>query len=314
MNQTAYRKADHPIYRRDYQLPTPPIADAVARIHEVVHQGGTGLSFEGHSRAGKTTFTKYIQGEIYDHANRRIPIFRLTATGARQVSELRFYEQVYRNGFNRGKPLRDVSKYQRALETLFVCEARAAMCKDSLLVIDQAGRWPWEFLVWVSDLQNLVADVGVNMIVILVGRKLHRQRQRLAENKYDDVVARYLHPIHEFRSIKGIREVKKVLHLYDTATAYPPGSSQSFPDFFLANVNLSTRAKLIWETFQLYYRELEGRTPKTWPMDYFSKTIEQLLILGNKISVRDIDEELVRKALARSAFSPTLVQSSRALS
>lgn len=301
--ETPVPSGDHPIQRRDYILPTPPIVHSLAKVNEVVQCGDPGLALEGLSRSGKTYFTRYLDGEVVDYAGRPIPVFRVVASKAKVPTELRFYSEVYQDTFGSSKRLATASDYLGALRGLFICAARAAQCQDVLLVIDQAGRWPWEHLVWLSDLQNKILDVGVHLVVLLVGHKLTELRMNLVRNNHSDVVARYLHQIYEFRSLSSVSDVACVLHCYDQATSYPIGSGISYTQHFLPGVHLEPHAKMIWDIFRVHTRQRAGKTPKGWPTAYFTKTVEQLLVVGNRQHQRKVTEGLIRTALDLSAFS-----------
>lgn len=295
-------RRDHPIHKRDYILPTPPIAEALTKTNEVVQCGDPGLAFEGLSRSGKTTFLDYLSGEVVDHANRPVPVYRVIASTPKIPTDLRVYEEIYQHAFGTAERETRASDYIHALKRLFTCEARAAFSRDAVLAIDQAGRWPWEHYVWLSDLQNKIADTGTNLVVVLMGHRLQELRMELVKNHHTDVVARYLNQIFEFRSLKGIREITKVLRIYDQQTEYPPGSGVSYTHHFAPNMNLADYGKVLWETFQLHTRRAGGKTPRVWPTAYFTKTIEQLLVGISRRGARSADESLILNALDTAAY------------
>lgn len=303
----------HPLLMQVYTLFTPPIGRMFEQISQWINNRVTGGYIYGRSRMGKSKAVKdWFPSMIEENYGDRVAVFRCVHAHQNHSSQVGFVRTLA-NGVSLSFPESlSASRLELRIGDFLAETGLQTRFRQVVLLIDEAQYLGEKDYHVLCNLQNRADDVSVRLTVITVGTQQLAQYEKafiLGSNLH--LSTRFLARSAPFNGIRSAAELRSVLRGYDEGSEWPPGSKQSFTQFFFPaayaeGLRLDCCAGDLWEL----YKELAPagiRQRLEVPMEHVVAPVEWLCrhkATGD--SCFRADPVLLRDALISTDYCATM--------
>lgn len=272
---------NHPVITKDYLIITPVITSAYKLIRDRVFMRTTGTFMYATPRMGKTTCASAIQS-LLEAEFPNILVIRFIAEPDIQHSgmlvDILSADQL-------AIPKRTYKELQRQLMTHIQSRLVMLNGRQFVLMIDEMQNLSESNLTDLATIHNRLEPLGIRMTTIGFGQPaLMDRRSTLLAQESTFLIARFLSEPILFSGCASVEDLGEILHSYDEEEFYPEDSGYTFTRFFLPQAyekgfRLAQLAKPIWRALQ---KGAAGLGEDSIPMEHLSRTVEFLLVTGQK--------------------------------
>ena len=254
---------NHPVFKRKFTFPTPPVRRAFDIVAKVVATGASGCSFAAYPRFGKSCATDYLKEKLIEAFPGLLVVQFNAHDDARNTPNQFFADLLEQSRFAGGIPERRAHMRERTVRAWWVTATSNQSDTIVLLGDEMQHLRPNEF-TWIIDLMNDLHKMDVRVIGVFFGQpELAHLRTLLKQTHRGDILGRFMSRFYSFHGIAGAAELSEVMMCYDDPSqgAYPANSGCCFTRFFLPNAydhgwRLASCASDLWECFR------EGAVPR----------------------------------------------------
>lgn len=275
--------ASHPVVRRNYFIPSPPLKRASDLVLQRVSLRRTSCSFVAVPRFGKTHATRFITNEIAS-ALPDVYVVRMVCEKIGAQRPKAFHDFVFESsGGLIERVRRDASSALMRVVRRWTIEAVSAKATHIALIADEIQRMTPDELTYLADITNKVLDESeLRITTIAFGSpEMVYLRDALCALRRQDLIGRFFSGLTSFEGLQSKEELREVMHAYDDpdSAEFPPGSGWSFSRFFFPTAyqlgwRLHKSAPMLWDAFQSTAQKF-----KRWELgaEYWSAAIEFVL-------------------------------------
>lgn len=276
---------EHPLERNDFLLSTPAIEAVANEIRSWVRLHRPGGMIYGRPRLGKSTAINYLLAMREKIFPRPVICASASVEQPQRPSELRFWSNLLTGAGHSLDRTGTAERRRLRLIEYLAFRARSDGAGLVLLILDEA-QWlrPIEYS-WLLDLQNQLERRKVMLVTVLVGQpELLGVFESLRMTGQQQIIGRFMRRRLQFRGLRSVEDVRRVLGGYDERSDYPKGSGWSYTRFFVpqafaAGLRLSDHADSIWAEIQ---RDRKGCHPQDLEngvgMQDFTGCVQTLLV------------------------------------
>jgi hypothetical protein len=304
----------HPVVRRNYFIPSPPLKRASDLVLQRVSLRRTSCSFVAVPRFGKTHATRFITDEI----SSTLPDVYVVRMVCEMIGAQRpkaFHDFVFESsGGLIERVRRDASSALMRVVRRWTIEAVSAKATHIALIADEIQRMTPEELTYLADITNKVMDESeLRITTVAFGSpEMVYLRDTLCALRRQDLIGRFFSGLTSFEGLQSKDELREVMQAYDDpeCAEFPPGSGWSFSRFFFPTAyqlgwRLNKSAPMLWDALQAKAQKL-----KKWELgaEYWSAAIE--FVLTNYMDFDDavgpIEEQVWTAAAEDCGFAESL--------
>lgn len=227
--------SDHPIYLRDYIMPTPAIIAAYQAVVDAVTKRDPGIIIYGDFRGGKTWFWNFAFNALKADFGDTLVVRRLLAehSGKRAPSESQHLSWML-GELDYVPTAREVRAQRKQLDDFLGQEAKKSRRRQIVFLIDEAQVFRLEQWGWLMDTYNRIVLQGVTPTFVWIGDPAMKQVRHTVFNSKE-----YLPAFHRFLVREQVLdgpgtadELRLWLRCFDLNTEYPADSGTSYTRFF----------------------------------------------------------------------------------
>ena len=247
----------HPVIKRSFRIPTPPIIEVTRIAQAIISTGRPGYVFESPPRFGKSSAAQYLSDVLQTaYPNSFVVLFNAHAEKVNTSN--RFYlDLINQSLVNRDAKI-DHHSIRETLSRSWWALASQKSDHRIILIVDEGQRLTQDELTWLIDISNDLNKraIGVTSLFFCQPQILST-RTLFVKTGRSDIVCRFLSTIKEFPGIRNVSELARVLEAYDDPTicSHPEGSGFCFTHFFLPKAysngwRLKQQAVHLWQAFE----------------------------------------------------------------
>jgi hypothetical protein len=253
--------ASHPLTLDEQILQTPAIHEAYGCLKRALRFRMWGLSFFCAPRKGKTWAIDALVGMLSIEFP-GVPVFVTEALQHDDPTEKGLWTDIL-SGL--GHLSGSTAQAQRAT-LIDLISSSASLANDAkfvVIAVDEAQNWgprQWRFIKGlVNTLRN--RPYRIRTLVLSFGQsELLKVRDSISriDDRGEDLIARFLRNMHEFKGITSCHDLEQVLTQFDDPdyTEFPEESGVCYTQFFLplayaAGWKLASQSKLLWRQLKL---------------------------------------------------------------
>ena len=302
---------EHPVYQRQYTVPTPPLKWALDLALERIKGGATCCGFVGPPRSGKTAAAGYIANAIRTDIPRVCVIEMLF----RRDTPTRDYQMLdwlsHQTGGTRVSGIKN-SDAMNALCLRWAAEASSLNASRIVFVQDEVNRLQYDQLTTLADISNTLEKFfRMRTTTVSFGSKeIVALKNSLLQIERNDLIGRFLTRLHQFHGIRNSKELAEVMDAFDDADVadYPEFSHCAFSQFFrpadYANGwRLKNGAPMLWNEF---LKVGPGKKQMDVGAEYAFAAIEYVLKTSRNVKASDLPASIWKKAVAESGYIDSL--------
>lgn len=274
---------NHPIFTKQYVIVTPVIEKVYAIIRERVYMRTTGTFMYATPRMGKSTCVKAIKLLLEAEFPKIFVMSFIAEPKKKQVASMLIdILQSEKLSIMRNGRYKDI---QRQLFTHIQSEIAMRNGQQFILMIDELQNLCEDELIDLTAIHNRLETLGIKMTTLGFAQpEILNMRTMFMSTNQTFLIARFLCEPIPFDGCSTNDDLKKILCAYDNEQHYPEGSDYTFTRFFFpcayANgFRLEQYSKPIWSAL---INAAKGFHAGSIPMEHVSRTIEFLLMLGQK--------------------------------
>ena len=303
----------HPVVRREYNLPTPPLKQAADEVLMRVTRRQSSCPFTGAPRFGKTCALNYIERELSEVLP-SVLVVKVVAASLRSRSSTTFHDHLFcafGGQIEPGRP--DANRSLRRAAHRLVVQANDARANQIAILVDEFGRLTVDELTYLADVTNLLLEHGIRTTTVAFGScemDMLLGTLRLCGRK--DLIGRFLSAIVPFQGVRSEEKLGQILAAYDDpdVAEFPPGSGWSLARFFWPTAwetghRLADQHKQAWRAFAAV-----GRQQKSFQIgaEYWSLAIEHVLTttMNFHVPTAPVGGDIWEQAVEQSGFVHTL--------
>lgn len=256
----ALLRQNHPVFRKNYVIPTPAISALAREVVSWLRRGETGGIVTGRSGQGKTRAIRYIQRARRELFGPGTAVLCLPMTDLPSYKGA-FYQHVagllgFRIMQARPAPIALREKIVAGLRR--ECERENAL--RLVLFLDDAQFLSAEdYLAFKPIYDVLVEQYERRVLVVSVGEEglaeLRTDLEAVVEKETQTLVNRFLGKTTQLRAIESGDELASIFEIYDTLATFPPGTETSFceslyPRAYAAGVRLKPLGPSVIELYR----------------------------------------------------------------
>lgn len=248
---------DHPVFRGEYAIFTPPMEEFANTLAGWIAAKVTGGYAHSVPRIGKSRMVKFfLQQLMAERFGANLPLFRMICLRHDRFSENDFLGELLRATHHKVPWANSKQKKLDRLVNSFAVRARNAGGNHVVLIIDEAQRMHDGEYGTLCNLQNLLDDFGYRLTVVSVGsHELTYQHEAFVRGGDAHLMGRFMVQDAEFRGIRSREELEFVLRGYDEDSKWPQPDGCSytaffFPRAFKAGFRLEQYGSVLWDIFQ----------------------------------------------------------------
>lgn len=297
------------MYHQRYMLATPAIANALAKVEEVIRYRCPGMLMYALTRYGKTYAIRFMNAML----KRKMPgLFTLIFECRENVTPKPaiFYTQLlhclgHDSTLKGNAPDKEVRLLNKLLE-----EAQKSGFPFVVMFADEAQNLTVDEFKWLTTISNVLSDKGCRLITFLVGQpQLQHRKSALIRAGETQIVGRFMVEEYQFRGIRSEEDLAACLKAYDF-DKFPINSDWSYTRFCMPSqwaqgFRAVHQAEVLWGEFlRVFSHARKGGTLEI-PMSYFTRAVEyQFLFKGldNVSGEAECSADGWREAVARSNF------------
>jgi type II secretory pathway predicted ATPase ExeA len=276
-----------------FTVKTEPVQRVLLWLAKLVTDGGTGGTVIGLFRQGKTlairwalhSLSRFLDpDERYSIPWFFVPLRNPDLLGDKAASFFRYLlrqakHEHYKDG--RADDRRD------AFVEMLTSRAQRSPFRCVILVFDEAHILRIEHLGWIHSVVNELEDLGMRLIVILIGNSgLEIRKNELIAAKRGEIAARWLIDPMQFSGLSSEEELRLCLDQF-AAVRYPPNSALVFPQLYApgacgSGFQLKSLAGGLWTRFDSRWQALGMGAHTEVPMKPFTAAVVLTLKAMNK--------------------------------
>jgi hypothetical protein len=304
----------HPVVRRNYFIPSPPLKRASDLVLQRVSLRRTSCSFVAVPRFGKTHATRFIAKEIAS----TFPDVYVVKMVCEKIGAQRpkaFHDFVFESsGGLIERVRRDASSALMRVVRRWTIEAVSAKANHIVLIADEIQRMTPDELTYLADITNKVLDESeLRITTVSFGSpEMVYLRDALCALRRQDLIGRFCSGMTAFEGLQSKDELREVMQAYDDpdVAEFPPGSGWSFSRFFFPTAyqlgwRLHKNAPMLWDALQGTAQKF-----KRWELgaEYWSAAIEFVLInyMDFDDAVGPVEEQVWTAAAENCGFAESL--------
>lgn len=274
----------HPLTRRHYRVATAAIEALVDLVNHCLRVRIPGALVYARPRMGKTHAIDYVALHLAIH-NPDVLVLRMSCEHHRLDFEGPFFSTLLAAAGVREPIPRTISEKRFALLSRISAKLQERNGFVVMLFCDEAQRLSRHGLEWLRDVHDQLAQFGFRLITFLVGQpQLMQQRAGYQASGDEQIVARFMIERLNFRGVASPEDTATCLASYDL-TRYPQQSGPTFTGFFYPlavarGFKLEDCAAHVWNSFVQAHAEAQLSGPLEIAMDYFTRTVEAVLMQG----------------------------------
>lgn len=293
----------HPVIRETAILPTRPLQDAVARVHQSARRARSSIAFWADPITGKSSCLRAIELTVQSE----VPgagVLVLEGVEDTGHAEGRLLVHIL-TSINYGyKIKRDLAEkrdqVKRALLSL------SGPPRHLFILIDEAQELSNAELGWLKAVINAQCKLGVKVTTVLFGqRELQKRRDELLTEGRSDLGVRFMKTLREFHGVRSLKDVEVICQAMDAKSEYPAGSGWTytqflFPRAFSANFRLRKATEMIWDVLKTAAGPAERK--RGFPMAVVAAMLAEIALKGSPLDTPNfvLERELVEDAVAKA--------------
>lgn len=258
--------SSHPVLTKSYILPTKPLRRAIDTSFQAIKQRRPNCGFVGLPRYGKTWAWRCLKEELRERMPQAF-VVPLICEQMRSQSSTRFHNWVFEcAGGHPDKKASETASLRAARQWATLALSRGSM--QLVLLCDEFQRLTVDEMTYLSDLCNLVTEIGVRVTTIaFCTMEILYERDALVTCDRHDLVSRFLNNLELFEGFKSEADLRDLLESYDDPDVadYPKGSGWSFYRFFFpaawrAGHRLTDSTRDLWTSFHAIAKDVRPGT------------------------------------------------------
>lgn len=294
----------HPIVTKGYRIATFAIVEAYKQCRRRVALRQPSVYFRAPPRTGKSEAAEAIEELLRTEFKRAFGLL-ISADG---VGGGKNHGVIRDVASAAGLALRDRVPYKLMLSRLVMhiaSELEARGGNHFWLIVDEFHVLPEEDLRQLATLQNRLRLTKSKITMTVIGfaqPEIESKRSALLATDMRNLVARLLSEGLDFKSCRGVEELRKITRALDAKKEFPDASGWSYVRFFLpqaysAGFRLTTYSEPLLNAL---IDAASGLDPI--PMEHIMRTLEAMLLLNSGRDAPDfkVTEPMIKKAVAAS--------------
>lgn len=268
----------HPLYRKNYIVPTPALDAFFHAVKRCIRIGKPGLIVYAHPRFGKTYAVRYVIALLHK-AFPGLIVISLDASRIRGTSREEYYVTFLVAAGHAAPESGTIAKKKRRLIQTLI--QRVEVSKSTLIVlfVDEAQKWSIDDYEELRDVHDAVEKHGLRLVTFLIGQpSLLAQKAALRESQNTQITARFMTSELRFSGISSVSEFAACLQGYDSSI-FPDDTDWTYTRFFVPSA-WQTGFRLVNEAHRVHssFREafLEAKLPGELevPMQYVAFAVQ----------------------------------------
>lgn len=227
--------SEHPVYLRDYTMPTPAIAFAYQAVTDAIKKRDPGIIIYGDFRGGKTWFWNCAFNKLKDDFGDALMVHKLLAehSGKRAPSESQHLSWML-GELEYVPTARDVRAQRKQLDDYLGQQAKKSKRRQIVFLIDEAQLFRLDQWGWLMDTYNRIELQGVAPTFVWIGDPAMKQVRNtvFSSREHQPAFHRFLVREVPLEGPGSVDEFKLWLQCFDVNTEYPPKSGISYTRFF----------------------------------------------------------------------------------
>lgn len=308
--------SEHPIYLRDYIMPTPAIVAAYDAMLDAIRKRDPGIVIYGDFRGGKTWFWNFAFNALKEDFGDTLLVRKLLAehSGKRAPSESQHLSWML-GELEYVPTARDVRAQRKQLDDFLGQEAKKSKRRQIVFLIDEAQVFRLDQWGWLMDTYNRIVLQGVTPTFVWIGDPAMKQVRNTVFSSREHVPAfhRFLVRESTLQGPGSVDEVRLWLQCFDVNTEHPSGSGISYTQFFFPTAfdddwRLENIAGDLRATIDQMLEERALPPQERIRTKYFFRIVETLfLTFGNRDVVKpDMSAEVLQSAILGSHYLEAL--------
>lgn len=302
---------NHPVYLKNYTLPTPATESAFDTLVRVISKRQSGLVIQGDYRGGKTWFCKYARNELVNEfGNDALTTFWFLCERHRKNPTEKRHLNWMLGSVKYKLSSHDPYDRKSQLHDYLVQEGKKSKRKQIVLIFDEAQELWVDQYQSLMDTYNAIVDAGLTPTFVFIGQpELKGTRETFLSGKQEQMVDRFFVEEDVLRGPRNGEETAEWLKSFGDlsrgiADDRLPFTEHFFPAAWRDGWRLESIGPDLYRCFTEEFAAEALPMPPAIRTKYFFNTVEALFTtFGDSRVLRpDMSDEVLKRAILESRY------------